>query len=113
MATSLVTAIRGGIAPEELLVDAIEAGTSGGGAGWVGNGPGSSRHSAASGGRRRRVGGGVGGGGAGVGSAERQQYPALVERAVETLLKVSEACLRGGGGGGGGGGEVWRAGGGR
>lgn len=73
VATATVHAVRAGTPPQDILADAPDSGYTGGS---------SSRHgsSSASANRRRRVGaGGVG---------EGQQYPALVERALETLLKV-------------------------
>ena len=79
MATSLVDAIRTGTPPEDLLVDAFGGETGGGG----GSG---SRHNYAAGGGRKWLGGGGGVGGGGAGATA--EYPALVERALETLLKV-------------------------
>lgn len=76
MVTSLVAAVRSGTPAEDLLANTPETASSDY---WSGAGVSGGR----SGGRRRRVGGAGGGGLAG-----GQQYPALVERALETLLKV-------------------------
>ena len=71
VATAMVHAVRAGTPPQDILADASDSGHSGGG---------SSRHGSSSkAGHRRRRGGAAG---------EGQQYPALVERALETLLKV-------------------------
>lgn len=72
----MVHAVTSGTPLQEILKDAPDTGYTGG-AGLM---PGSSRHGSSSGGRRRRVGGGGGG--------EGQQYPALVDRALATLMKV-------------------------
>lgn len=79
----MVLAVTSGTPPQEIFKDATEdTGYTRGGGGLM---AGSSRDGISSGGRRRRA--GVGGGGGG----EGQQYPALVERAVATLMKVWSA----------------------
>lgn len=83
MAKSLVDAIRSGTPLKDLLPDALDGSSMAYGSS-IGS---SSRHSPSLGGRRWLGGGGGGVGGVG-NSGVKNEYAALVERALETLLKV-------------------------
>ncbi|CAM9459336.1 unnamed protein product [Ectocarpus sp. 8 AP-2014] len=80
--TSMVNAVRGGTPPEDILADAIDTeypGAAGGGmTGGSGRHGGSS--SVSGGGRNRRAGG----------AGEGGRYPALVDRALGTLMKARQ-----------------------
>ncbi|CAM9770125.1 unnamed protein product, partial [Hapterophycus canaliculatus] len=89
VATSMVNAVKAGTPPQDILPETSETGYPG-----TGTFRASSRHASASsmlsGGRRRP--GGAGGGG---GGAEGLQYPALVDRAVSTLMKGADEIVSG------------------
>eukprot|EP00752_Nemacystus_decipiens_P003214 g2975.t1 len=82
VATAMVHAVRAGVPPQDILADAPDSGYSGGSSS-------SSRHgsNSMSSSRRRRVGAG--------GAGEGQQYPALVDRALEILLKGADEIVSG------------------
>lgn len=82
--TSMVSAVRAGTPPEDILADALDTEYPGAAGGGMAGGSG--RHGSSSvsgGGRNRRAGGGTEGG----------RYPALVDRALGTLMKVRQTSL--------------------
>ncbi|CAM9791582.1 unnamed protein product [Pylaiella littoralis] len=79
VATSMVHAVKLGTPLQEIFKDALDAGNTGGGGLMAGN----IRHGSNSAGRRRR------------GGSEGQQYPALVERALATLMKGADEIVSG------------------
>lgn len=82
----MVNAVRAGTPPEGILADALDTGYPGAAGGGMTGGSG--RHGGSSsvsgGGRNRRAGGGGEGG----------RYPALVDRALGTLMKARQTDRR-------------------
>lgn len=84
VARLLVKGVRDGTPPEDLLPDYMDGGSAGGWLRGGGAGAGSTafgRGNSMSGGRRRRA-------GAAAGGSEALPYQALVDRAIESFLKV-------------------------